>query len=1148
MGVVYEAEQISLGRRVALKVLPLKVSSDPMILERFRREARAAARLHHTNIVPVFGVGQDGDVKFYAMQFIQGQGLDTVIAELRRLRERSESKAANGAAPGVLSPPSRTEHPGQGLEEPNADECLKLSPVVQSILTGRFDPPGICPDLADGSRSMLARALAVGLAPATGTESGVACIELAGTATAMAAEVGELASSRTQPPAPASSAPAATASSSATQSASRQLSSVEAGRRGFFRSLAQVGRQVASGLAYAHGRGIVHRDIKPSNLLLDTEGVAWITDFGLAKGDDEGLTQSGDILGTIRYMAPERFRGQGDARADVYALGLTLYELLTLRPGFDSTDRLRLIEQIKTEEPRKPRAIDGRIPRDLETIVLKAIEKDPKARYQSAEAMGQDLGRFLADEPIRARQVSAIERGWRWCRRNKAAAALLATSALAALALVGVLVGASYNSQLKHANLQLETTNSALAASRKDEQAQRERAERNLYYRNILLAGRELQENHVGRVEELLQQTPAGFRGWEWNYLLRQCRVPLATFTAPGPDVFGVALSRDGQLLAASTASGSVRVWDLATGLARPDFQIPGSVYGVAFHPSGMQLAAGQAAPGTDSQVVRVWSLPTGRILDLLGHTGEIYDVAFSRDGTQLASASSDGTVRVWDVSSGQCRHVLRGPCHSYVGVVFSPDGNRVFASGGTANLGSAPPPPYEITVWDVRTGTPLKRFPHDALLNALALSQAGTRLAVGDWHGRVWLRDLEHDPDGLNPRALRGHTACVNRVPFSLDDTRLASASDDGSIKIWDVVSGEELFTLRGHHAGVQGVAFHPNGNQVVSVSSDGTARFWNARIDPQARTLHGHTGPVRGLAYSPDGSRLASVSEDRTLRFWDLSTGNAMGKAVVLSEKGQALAYRPDGRQLAIACGDWSRKDARGMVEIRDSTSGQLQHRRQGHQRVAWAVAYHARGDWLVSAGGEVHLPGDIILWDPTTGDQLGRLPEISEGLYCLGIHPGGNLLATGSMSGTIRLWDLERGELVWSRQVHTGFVTSTSFSPSGTTLLCSGQGDPRVKLLNPRDGEELQSIRGPTHEVAAAIYSRDGRRLATASMDGRIQIWDAETGEELLSLRHFSFGIAHCLAFNPEGTELASAGTDGVIRLWDARSVLDLIPDRR
>ena len=198
------------------------------------------------------------------------------------------------------------------------------------------------------------------------------------------------------------------------------VSAVESsGRRlPFFRSVAQIGRQAAQGLAYAHARGIVHRDIKPSNLLLDTAGVVWITDFGLAKAEDDGLTATGDILGTLRYMAPERFRGEGDARADVYALGLTLYELLTLRPAFDSSDRLKLIERIKTEEPARPRSLDGRIPRDLETIVLKAIDKDPERRYPTADAMAEDLRRFLDDEPIQARRISGAERAWRWCRRN----------------------------------------------------------------------------------------------------------------------------------------------------------------------------------------------------------------------------------------------------------------------------------------------------------------------------------------------------------------------------------------------------------------------------------------------------------------------------------------------------------------------------------------------------------------------------------------------------------------------------------------------------------------------------------------------------------------------------------------------------------
>ena len=314
MGVVYEAEQVSLGRRVALKVLPGQASSDRMIRERFRREARAAARLHHTNIVPVFEVGQDGDVRYYAMQFIQGMGLDAVINELRRLRERARSEPKIGAASEGRSLRPRREHSGQAIEAPTLGEGIEISPVLRSILTGRFDPGGRSPELVGASPSMLARALAGGLATptGTGTENRAAGTRPAPTSTEPGgATAGDATGPQPEhPPTPALSPSALPSSTSAILPGGTQLSSAESGRWGFFRGLAQIGRQIAGGLAYAHARGIVHRDIKPSNLLLDTEGVVWIADFGLAKGDDEGLTHTGDILGTLRYMAPERFRGR----------------------------------------------------------------------------------------------------------------------------------------------------------------------------------------------------------------------------------------------------------------------------------------------------------------------------------------------------------------------------------------------------------------------------------------------------------------------------------------------------------------------------------------------------------------------------------------------------------------------------------------------------------------------------------------------------------------------------------------------------------------------------------------------------------------------------------------------------------------------
>ena len=304
MGVVYEAVQQSLGRHVALKVLPHQALAGSSQLERFRLEARAAARLHHTNIVPVFGVGECEGVHYYAMQFIQGQGLDVVIDALRRLRDGSEPAVGAGS-----------ETPGTA----GGDDQPLTAVLTRACLTGRFAAA------AAGARARPSRRRD-GPRQSTSPPS-------PGSGRAAHRRTGRAVRPRPMPAAPPSCPPARP-------------------RRSTIRSVARVGVQVAEALAHAHGQGILHRDIKPSNLLLDAKGTVWVTDFGLAKAEgSDGLTQTGDIVGTLRYMAPERFDGWSDPRSDVYSLGATLYELLTLRPPFQEPDRAKLIEQVMHEEP-----------------------------------------------------------------------------------------------------------------------------------------------------------------------------------------------------------------------------------------------------------------------------------------------------------------------------------------------------------------------------------------------------------------------------------------------------------------------------------------------------------------------------------------------------------------------------------------------------------------------------------------------------------------------------------------------------------------------------------------------------------------------------------------------------------------------------
>jgi serine/threonine protein kinase len=375
MGVVYEAIQTSLGRRVALKVLPFAATMDPRQLQRFHNEARAAALLDHPHIVHVHAVGCERAVHFYAMQFIEGQTLAQMIADLRlQITDCKKPAPRDSKSPAVpgCSPPT----------QPYSAICNLQS--------------AIAPDTA-------ARAAA------------------------------------------------------STERAPRD--------RAYFRRAAELARQAAEALDHAHTLGIVHRDVKPANLLVDGRGNLWVTDFGLAHvQSDARLTMTGDLVGTLRYMSPEQALAKRvvvDHRTDVYSLGATLYELLTLEPAFAGNDRQELLRQIAFEEPRPPRRINRAIPAELETIVQKAMEKNPADRYATAQEMAEDLRRFLADEPIRARPASAARRLRKWGRRHPAWVAAAATALTTAVAVLSGCIGWEANDwATRH-----EATQQAVAAA-----------------------------------------------------------------------------------------------------------------------------------------------------------------------------------------------------------------------------------------------------------------------------------------------------------------------------------------------------------------------------------------------------------------------------------------------------------------------------------------------------------------------------------------------------------------------------------------------------------------------------------------------------------------------------------------------------------
>jgi WD40 repeat protein len=948
------------------------------------------------------------------------------------------------------------------------------------------------------------------------------------------------------------------------------------------KTAAQLMATVARAVHYAHQHGILHRDLKPANILLEWRAgdvnplVPLVTDFGLAKRMEGGggLTHSNAIVGTPSYLSPEQASGQNKrltTAADTYALGAILYELLTGRPPFKAETPLDTLRQVMHDEPLPPSRLAPRLDLDLETICLTCLEKEPEKRYGSALEFAEELERWLAGEPIRRRRSRIWGRAVKWARRKPASAALVAVSAVATLALVGVGVGLFYGRQLHAVNVglteatqRLEVTNAALdqaigekdlangqlAGALKDvrkgkEEAehQRQRAQGFLYVSQINLADRARQEGKAGLALHLLETLRPrelggeDLRGPEWYHLWNACNGYWQALSGHSAQVTALEFSPDGLWLASGDADGRVILWDTSAAKARHDY------------------------PGRGTAVSAL---------------------QFTDDGTILAAISEKGPMGAWDVRSGW---ELVASSEEHTGQ------EDWTASGSLARLTRLQQERKRFTSYffpneaDFKVGRTIQAADligrAGSLLDGALLVNAWYRIPdLHNWapsETRAWVAcGTAFTPD--NRFAAIG-CEIRKRMVYSTSTREYKPPPELGKVFVFDT----EKRLVLGHHSHpdtpVRSIALTACGKLLAWGGDDRVIQIWDRERNQSVRAIAFNSIP-RSLAFSPDRRFLASANADNVIRIWEVQPRQA---ELVITAPGRVnnVAFSPAGEQLAASCMGgitkvWTVPSAQEVHTLKEGKYNRLAYSSDGRwlsdgTRVieaatgkvvarlrtsspnggAFGTAFSPDGKLVATASGRV-----VDVWESETGKPLRNL-QTQHWAVCVAFSPEGKYLAAGRTSsgsggGGVSVWDVDTGREIYT-YVPTYLDTfCVAFSPDGKWL-AAGRGshqdrDPtfpgEIKIWDTHTWCEVISLEGHASCVWWVAFSPDGRRLASASgkfrqvgvkiVPGEVKIWDLTAGQELLTLRGH-YGCVYGVAYSPDGKTLASGSADGTIRLW-------------
>jgi WD40 repeat protein/tRNA A-37 threonylcarbamoyl transferase component Bud32 len=896
------------------------------------------------------------------------------------------------------------------------------------------------------------------------------------------------------------------------------------------RRAAGYAKTIAEAVAYAHQRGILHRDLKPSNVLIDQSDQLRITDFGLAKRltGESDLTVSGQVLGSPNFMAPEQAQGRHaeiGPPSDVYSIGALLYHLLTGRPPFQAATLTEVLRQVVTTEPAGPRLLNPSLPRDLETICLKCLEKDISRRYPTGQALADELGRFLRGEPILARPLGRAGKVVKWCRRNPRLVSAIGVAALILLVgLLGVL------SEWRRAD------------------AQRARAEADEYVFAMYSAQQALKANNPGRARELLNRyrpesqakvqgpkSKADPRGFEWRYLWPQCQSDAEKVIGKLPSwIRSLEISGDGQWLFAGPQGGEPKLWNLPTDEQLPIAGEADWAFGVFSPDSRLLLVTAQTAQLHDR--ISVWDLQARKQLEPILEPRPVFPMTFSADGRWFAYGvhhppwgrhavvldfSTPTRKKVWEVAA------LTGIQDLYKGtsVVFTRDSRSL--------IFSEVDPDGRICLFDLASGE-LQHFPgHREAITAMALSPDGQILATGAGYTDTEIK-LWEVPSFRPLPGLSGHRGWITGLSFSPDGRTLASAGADQTWRLWEVPTQKPGRVFGGLPSDVMRLRFSPDGQKLFTGSRDGTIQRWSLATPPSEPqpSVRRKLAGLQGLVMAPDARRCAALQEGEVClgevqgetppsRLQELGTNNT---CLLFSSDGQSLFAGTQSGEVQV----WS-LGRRQLVQRLRGTNEKVQLMRQDPQGRVLVVAQFSGP----------YTPVQIGVWGTAEWRRQGSWSVGERAGYL--VATDGRWLAINKGTRAIQVWSLSDPPQT-NRLSFPGDTLDLAFSPDGR-LLAAANGAGAVKVWevpNFRVSKEFQAHARP---LSALAFFPDSRRLATAGDgDEAIKLWDVVTWQELITLPHEKETL-EALRFTADGNQLWANNSQGDFLCWRAPSFTEI-----